>query len=141
MIINEKDNMLTVEATVEKLPNVMKFIDSKLEEISCPKKSQNQIRTAVEELFVNIAHFAYPGEIGLAEVRFKFIEKERAVEISFADQGIPYDPLKKTNPDITLPADKRAVGGLGIYMVKKLMDDFRYEYKDLRNINTIYKRI
>ena len=141
MIINEKDNTLTVEATVENLPNVMKFIDSKLEEISCAKKSQNQIQTAVEELFVNIAHYAYPGEIGLAEIRFEYIEKERAVEISFADQGIPYDPLKKPNPDITLSADERAVGGLGIYMVKKLMDDFRYEYKDSRNINTIYKRI
>ncbi|RKM56685.1 ATP-binding protein [Butyrivibrio sp. X503] len=133
--------MLTVEATVEKLPNVMKFIDSKLEEISCAQKSQNQIRTAVEELFVNIAHYAYPGEIGLAEVRFKFIEKERAVEISFADKGIPYDPLKKTDPDISLSADERAIGGLGIYMAKKLMDDFRYEYKDSQNINTIYKRI
>lgn len=121
-----------ISAEVDKLQEVLGFVDSLLEENDCPMKAQMQIDVAVEEVFVNIAHYAYPGSIGNAEI--KAAVACGYVELTFIDSGIPYDPLAKPDPDVTLPAEKRAIGGLGIFMTKKLMDDLSYEYKDGMNI-------
>ncbi len=102
-------------------------------------KIQFQIDVAVEELFVNIAHYAYTPETGTATIRVKIEEDPLSASITFIDSGIPYNPLEKEDPDVTLSAEERGIGGLGIYMVKKSMDDMIYEYTDGQNILTIKK--
>ena len=104
-------------------------------------KAQMQIDIAIDELFGNIAHYAYNPEIGQATVRVEVVENPLAVTITFIDNGVPYDPLAKADPDTTLSAEEREIGGLGIYMVKKSMDDITYEYKDGQNILKIKKHI
>ena len=132
---------LTVAATVENIEAVTNFVNEQLEALDCPMKAQMQIDIAIDELFGNIAHYAYNPEIGKATVRVEVIEDPLAVTITFIDNGVPYDPLAKADPDTTLSAEEREIGGLGIYMVKKSMDDITYEYKDGQNILTIKKKI
>ena len=132
---------LTIVATVENIEAVTDFVNEQLEAIDCPMKAQMQIDIAIDELFGNIAHYAYNPEVGDATVRVEVTEDPLAVVITFIDNGIPYDPLAKEDPDTTLSAEERTIGGLGIYMVKKSMDDLSYEYKDGKNILKIRKNI
>lgn len=132
---------LEIEALTDNLPKVLEFIDTKLEELECPMKAQMQIDIAVEEIFVNIANYAYAPEVGMATIRIEADESQTAVKITFIDKGVPYDPLKKDDPDVTLSVEERQIGGLGIFMVKKSMDDMLYEYKDGQNILTIVKQL
>ena len=132
---------LTIAATVENIETVTDFVNEQLEALNCPRKAQIQIDIAIDELFGNIAHYAYNPEIGSATVRVEVIEDPLSVVITFIDNGIPYDPLKKEDPNTTLSADEREIGGLGIFMVKKTMDDIIYEYKDGQNRLTIVKKI
>ena len=137
----KKLNELTLEAKVENLDEVLAFVDGQLEQVDCPLKTQMQIDVAVEELFVNIAHYAYTPNVGTATIRVDVMLDPKAVAITFIDRGVPYDPLKKPDPDVTLPAEERQIGGLGIYMVKKSMDSMDYEYRDGQNILRILKNI
>lgn len=132
---------LTLPATIENIETVIDFVNGQLEEIKCPLKAQMQIDIAIDELFGNIAHYAYNPETGPATVRVEVTEDPIAVVITFIDRGVPYDPLKKEDPDITLFAEERAIGGLGIFMVKKTMDEISYEYKDGKNILRIKKNM
>ena len=136
-----KTSELTIEATVENLPQLMAFLEQQLEEADCPMKAQMQITIAAEEIFVNIAHYAYAPETGEATVRLEITDDPAAVSVTFIDGGVPFDPLKKEDPDVTLAAEEREIGGLGIYMTKKTMDDVRYEYKDEQNRLTLVKRL
>ena len=136
-----QSNKLDIEADVNNLDTVLAFVDEQLEKYGCSPKIQMQIDVAVEEIFVNIANYAYNPEIGLAGISVETQEEPLAVTITFTDNGVPYDPLKKPDPDVTLSAEERQIGGLGIYMVKKSMDDISYEYKDGRNILTIKKNL
>lgn len=130
---------LTIAATVENIKTVTAFVDEQLEALNCPEKAQMQIDIAIDELFSNISHYAYDPDVGNATVRVEVTESPLAVIITFIDSGIPYDPLSSVDPDITLSAEARQLGGLGIYLVKKTMDDIAYEYKDGKNILTIKK--
>lgn len=132
---------LNIDATVENIAAVTAFIDEQLEELDCPMKTQLQVDVAIDELFGNIAHYAYNPEVGAATVRVEVTENPLSVVITFIDNGVPYDPLAKADPDITLSAEERQIGGLGIYMVKKSMDDISYEYKNGQNILRIKKHI
>ena len=132
---------LTVAATVENIDTVTDFVNQQLEALDCPMKAQMQIDIAIDELFGNIAHYAYNPEIGQATVRVEVVEDPLSVVITFIDNGVPYDPLAKADPNTTLSAEERDIGGLGIYMVKKSMDDIAYEYKDGQNILTIKKSL
>ena len=132
---------LTIDATIDNIPTVTEFVDKKLEELDCPMKAQMQIDVAIDELFSNIANYAYHPETGPATVRVEVEENPMAVVITFIDHGMPYDPLKNEDPDITLGAEEREVGGLGVFLVKKTMDDVTYEYKDGKNILKIKKHI
>ena len=132
---------LTLTATVENIETVTEFVNAQLELLDCPIKAQMQIDIAIDELFGNIAHYAYNTEVGSATVRVEVSEAPLAVIITFIDNGVPYDPLGKDDPDITLSAEEREIGGLGIYMVKKSMDEITYEYKDGQNILKIKKNI
>ena len=132
---------LELEAVVENLPYVQEFIDSHLEKTGCPPRAQMQIGLAAEEIFVNIASYAYAPEKGRAKVRVEVSGDPVTVTITFLDRGMPYDPLQKEDPDVTLPAEERDIGGLGILLTKKTMDDVAYEYRDGQNILTLKKKI
>ena len=134
-------NELTIAATIENLEPVTEFVNAQLEALDCPMKAQMQIDIAIDELFGNIAHYAYNPDVGSATVRVEVTEEPLAVIITFIDGGVPYDPLAAADPDITLSAEERQIGGLGIYMVKKSMDEITYEYKDGKNILSIKKNL
>lgn len=131
---------LTVDAVLESIPVITDFVDGQLEQYGCPMKAQVQIDIAIDELFSNIVHYAYHPGVGPATVRVEVVEDPLSVVITFIDQGVPYDPLSKADPDVTLSAEEREIGGLGIYIVKKNMNEITYEYKDGRNILKIRKR-
>lgn len=130
---------IIVPAKDEALNEVLAFVDEILEANDCSMKAQMQIDIAVEELFVNIAHYAYGDENGEAEIEASVADG--LCTISFKDKGVEFDPLKKPDPDITLSAEERQIGGLGIFMVKKSMNSVAYERKDSTNILTITKSI
>lgn len=132
---------LTLDATVENLPKVISFVEAQLERLDCPIKSQMQIAIALDELFSNIAHYAYQPGVGPVTIRLAFVQDSRTVVITFMDSGVPYNPLESKEPDITLSAEDRSIGGLGIYMAKKSMDNMAYQYENGQNILTIRKRI
>ncbi len=132
---------LTMDATVENLDRALAFLDGELEALECSMKIQMQLDIALEELFVNVAHYAYTPEIGPITLRIAAQQEPKAVSITLIDRGVPYDPLAKPDPDVTLSAAERQIGGLGIYMVKKSVDDIRYEYRDGRNVLTITKNL
>ncbi len=132
---------LTVEARRENWEKVFQFIEAGLQALSCPLKTCIQLETAAEELFVNVASYAYPGGIGSITIRLTQLENPDRVQLCFIDQGIAYNPLQEQEPDTTLSAEERGIGGLGIHMVRKSMDAFTYQYLDGSNIVTIEKKI
>ena len=132
---------LTIEATLENITAVTDFVNGQLEDYDCPLKAQMQIDIAIDELFSNIARYAYDPETGPATVQVEVQEDPMAVIITFIDHGKPYDPLSGKDPDLTIPLEERKEGGLGVFLVKKVMDDVRYEYKEGRNILRIKKHI
>ena len=138
---NNNETELDIEAVEENLSQVMAFVDERLEAVGCSMKAQMQIDIAVEEIFVNIAKYAYHPEKGRAVVRVEVSEDPVQVKITFIDHGKPYDPLAKEDPDLSLTADERPIGGLGIFMVKQSMDAVEYEYKDGSNIVTLVKNL
>ena len=132
---------LTLDAVTDNIGKVTAFVDETLEALDCPMKKQMQIDMAIDELFANIASYAYAPETGKATVRVETEEDPRAVIVTFIDRGRPYDPLSAEEPDVTLSAEERKIGGLGIFIVRKTMDDMRYEYRDGQNILRIKKLI
>ncbi|MCQ2490927.1 MAG: ATP-binding protein [Ruminococcus sp.] len=132
---------LDIEAIRDNLGIVTDFVNEQLESTGCSMKVQMQIELAVEEVFVNIASYAYNPDTGPATVRVEVKPDGSAVMITFIDHGIPYDPLAKADPDVTISAEDRQIGGLGIFLVKKNMDDIRYEYVNGSNILTIEKNL
>ena len=127
---------LTLPAAAENIEKAVEFVNSQLEAAGCPPKVTVQIDIAIDELFGNIAH--YGKDTGEATVRVEVTE-EQSVIITFIDSGIPYNPLEKPDPDVAQSLEERQIGGLGIFMVKKSMDDITYEYKDGQNILRIKK--
>ncbi len=132
---------LCLEATIENIERVTDFVNEELESFDCPIKARTQIDIAIDELFSNIARYAYDPTTGPATVAVEVEEDPLAVVITFIDNGKPYDPLAKDDPDITLSAEDRQIGGLGIFLVKKTMDYINYEYKNGQNILKIKKNI
>lgn len=132
---------LTLAATVENIETVTEFVNEQLEALGCPMKAQMQIDVAIDELFGNIAQYAYHPEEGEATVRVEVTEEPPSVIITFIDGGVPYDPLAAAEPDTTLSAEERTMGGLGIFMVKKSMDEIAYRYENGKNILMIRKKI
>ena len=126
---------LNIKAADENLNSVIGFIDEILEQNECSMKAQMQIDVAVEEMFVNVAHYAYTPDTG--NVLIECSVDDGVASITLTDCGVQYDPLEKPDPDVTLSAEERQIGGLGIFMVKKSMDEVYYEYKDGKNIFTM----
>lgn len=132
---------LTVAASIDNVSAVTEFVDVQLEALDCPMKAQMQIDIAIDEIFSNIAFYAYGDGEGEATIRFEELDFPRAVRITFIDSGVPYNPLSAEEPDITLSAEERKIGGLGIFMVKKSMDAMHYEYKEGKNRLSIQKNL
>ncbi|GKI14739.1 histidine kinase [Oscillospiraceae bacterium] len=131
----------TVAATLENLEQVQAFIEQELQAAGCSPKAMLQISVAVEEIYVNIAHYAYHPEVGEATVRCAVGGDPLQVTVQFLDSGKPFDPLAKPDADTTLSAEERQIGGLGILMVKKSMDAVDYRYENGKNILTLRKSI
>ena len=132
---------LITEAKIEKLEEIRHFMDRYLEELDCPMKPQAQLDIALEEVFVNIAHYAYGEDDigGPCRIVFDYDEETKVFSVEFTDSGMPFNPLAADDPDTSLSAEERGIGGLGIFMVKKSMDDVKYEYRDGHNILTLKK--
>ena len=131
----------TFPAKVEVLSDVLGFVDRTLESYECPMKVQTAVCVAIEEVFVNVAHYAYGEGEGDMVLGIGFDEESRTITFRMADQGTPFDPLKKPDPDITLSAEEREIGGLGIFITKKTMDTVTYAYENGENILTMMKKI
>ncbi len=129
----------TIEAVTENLDDVIAFATEKLEERDCPMKVVMQMELVIEEIFVNVSSYAYRPDVGDVTICIDFAENPAAVEMTFIDSGKPYNPLEKDDPDTTLGIDEREIGGLGIFLVKKNVDDIAYEYADGKNILRIKK--
>ena len=132
---------INLPAKTGNLGAVIDFVTAELEAVGCPLKPRLQIELAVEEIFVNIANYAYRPEVGEATVRCAVEKEPLRVVIQFLDQGRPYNPLAKKDADTSLPVEEREIGGLGILLVKKSMDSIDYAYKDGKNILTIKKHV
>ena len=132
---------LKYEARLSNLTDLTAQIDLLLEQMDCSVKIQTQIDVSIDEIFTNICSYAYQDKTGSAIVRVEGYENPKRLCICFTDEGIPYNPLEKEDPDINLSVEERPIGGLGIFMVKSMMDDMQYEYRDGKNVLTLFKNI
>lgn len=130
----------TFDAVIENIDAVTEFINEQLETFDCPMKMQMKIDIAIDEIISNIAFYAYPESEGTVTVCVQKQDDPQAVVLTFIDQGKPYNPLDKQDPNVNLSVEEKPIGGLGIFMVKKLMDEVRYEYRDGQNVLTIKKK-
>lgn len=132
---------ITVDAMIENMNTVTAFVDDFLDQIACPMKSRIQINIVIDEIFGNICHYAYKDSVGAVTVGVESGNTPKAVFLTFTDNGIPYNPLDTEDPDITLSSEERKIGGLGIYLVKKNMDEMKYEYVNQQNRLWMEKRL
>ena len=139
--MSENGKCLTIAATMENLDWVLSFFEKQLETNACPKKVRGQILVSLEEIYVNIVNYAYENE-GQCSINMDIKSSDEGEEmtLTITDKGKQFDPLKRADPDITLSAEQRQIGGLGIYMVKKSMDSVSYRYESGCNILTLCKK-
>ena len=128
---------IILDAAVENIETATRFVEGELQKYN--SLNIGQIAVAIDELFGNIAKYAYKDKAGKVEV--EVTGEPPVAAVTFIDSGIPYNPLKKADPDITLSAKERSIGGLGIYIVKKTMDEIWYDYRDGKNVVTIRKKL
>ena len=131
----------TFKAQTEALSDILGFVDLMLEKYECPMKIQTAICVAIEEVFVNVARYAYESGEGDVTLEIGFDKESRNITFRMRDKGVPFDPLKKPDPDITLSAEEREIGGLGIFITKKTMDTVEYTYENGENTLTMIKKI
>ena len=131
----------TFPAKAEALSDVIGFVEQMLECFECPMKTQTALCIAIEEVFVNVAHYAYGDGEGSVTLGIGFDKDNRTLTFRMTDSGVPFDPLKKPDPDITLSAEEREIGGLGIFITKKTMDSLSYAYENGENILTMIKNL
>ncbi len=130
-----------VNADVNELQRVLNFVEGCFQGIDCSPKAMMRISVAVEEIFVNIAHYAYSDKMGEAVIEVEINFEPKTVTITFIDSGVKYNPLANPDPDLTLSAKDRKIGGLGIFMAKKFMDELSYEYRDGQNVFAMKKNL
>lgn len=132
---------LIVEARLENLDKVNDFVQHSIADCDCSKKSVMQLGVIVEEIFVNIASYSYPSGVGTATVRTEITDNPLAITLTFIDSGIEYNPLVKEDPDLELSVEERDIGGLGIYLVKNMVEEISYNYADGKNILSLTKNL
>ena len=138
---NGSGTSITLPATVENIGKITAFVEGRMEEKDCPLKQIMQISMAVDEVMANVAMYAYAPGTGDVTVAVDFDDGSRTVSITFIDRGVAFDPLAKEDPDVTLPAEQRKIGGLGIFLVKKTMDDVAYRREGDKNVLCIKKKV
>ena len=131
----------TFKAQTEALSDILGFVDLMLEKYECPMKIQTATCVAIEEVFVNVARYAYGNGEGDVTLGIGFDKESRNITFRMRDKGVPFDPLLKPDPDITLSAEEREIGGLGIFITKKTMDTVEYTYENGENTLTMIKKI
>lgn len=138
---NGSGTSITLPATVENIGKITAFVEGRMEEKDCPLKQIMQVSMAVDEVMANVAMYAYAPGTGDVTVAVDFDDGSRTVSITFIDRGVAFDPLAKEDPDVTLPAEQRKIGGLGIFLVKKTMDDVAYRREGDKNVLCIRKKV
>ena len=123
-----EESVLRIPAKTEGMDLILAFVSYLLDLNSCSGKARTQLRTAVEEIYVNQTLYAYPSGDGWVEIRGSV--ENGAAAFTLIDGGTPFDPLAREDPDILLSGEERGIGGLGIYMVKTMVDELAYEYRD-----------
>lgn len=131
---------IIVDAVIENIVTVTTYVNRALESMGVDRRKCTQIDIALDELLSNVCHYAYGEEVGKMRITVEESADADAVRIVIEDKGIPFDPLAREDPDVTLSLDERSIGGLGIFMVKKIMDDVTYEHVDGRNVITVHKK-
>lgn len=139
--MNSKMEDLTLQASDHTLYTVLDAVEAHLKKSGCPEEIRTEVLISVEEIYVNIAHYAYQGRPGEATVQMEVTQNPKVCRVVFKDRGIPYNPLEKEDPDLDVLIEERQVGGLGIYMVKQYMDRMEYQYKGGYNILIMEKDI
>lgn len=134
-------DILTIKAARENLGKVFSFVNQHLETAGCSRKLVRKVDLAVEEIFINIASYAYAPDTGNVTISCTLQEAPLQITLVFEDTGKPYNPLIRESPDVTLPAKERGIGGLGVFLVKKVMDTVSYCFQDGKNILTITKSL
>lgn len=132
---------LKIQAIDDNLSMVMEWVEDLIRKECTEEKTISEILIAVDELFINICHYAYEGKTGEAEFGLEILEAPKRVRLRIKDQGIPFNPFALEDPNITLSAEERKIGGLGIFMVKDFMDDVDYTYVDAHNVITLEKHL
>ena len=132
---------LKLTASDDTLYTVLENIRKLVADTKCSEDDLTSILVSAEEIYVNIAHYAYNPEVGKATIRVEISEKPLTISLTFMDSGKPYDPLSRKDPDVSLSAEQRKIGGLGIYMVKKSMDEIQYSYRNGTNMLTLKKKL
>ena len=129
------------EASAEDIPAVTEFVETELQKLGCPRKVITQLAIAIDEIYSNVVKYGYPDRKGPVTVQLIEKEEPHNIYLRFSDEGVPYNPLTETDPDTSLPVEEREMGGLGIFMVKKTMDDIRYKYENGQNVLTVMKNL
>ena len=132
---------LTLPATLKNIAAATKFMNDVLDSAGCSASVKKQLDVALDELMSNVARYAYAPGTGDITVSVEILEDPKRAVIALSDYGEPYNPLKNVDPDVTLPAEDREIGGLGVFIVKETMDDVTYEYREKQNIITIVKNL
>lgn len=130
----------TLLATDENMDAVHEFVHAQLGD-GCPLQLLNQIDLAVEEIYINIAHYAYAPTTDKVEITCTVEGAPPAVTVTFKDRGRRFDPLAREVPDLTLSAEDRQIGGLGIYLTRQFMDEVSYCYEDGQNVLSFRKTL
>ena len=128
--------MLSVTPTMESVPQVASFVEEHLEKFEVPMKLTMKLMVAVDEIYSNIVRYS-----GAAEAQIRLVKEGTTLKLIFRDNGKPYNPLDAKEPDVTASAEERSIGGLGIFMVRKMMDNVEYMYKDNQNVLTLTMNI
>ena len=126
-----------IDAKLENVSDAIDFVSKEAEDLPFSLRDKHQIEIAIDEIVSNVARYAYKDKSGKTAVRID--TDSNGITITITDSGVPYNPLEKPDPDVTLSAEEREIGGYGIYIVKKVMDEVTYEYKDNKNIFTMRK--
>ncbi len=132
---------IVVSAETSQLPTVIRFMEATLATSSCTEKKRKQLILAAEEAFVNIAHYAYGGEGGTVGITLTIAKNPPLATLTFTDTGVAHNPLETPPPDLTLPAEQRKIGGLGIYLISQSVDTVSYRYENGQNILTLVKAL
>ncbi len=132
---------ITVPAKIENLQKVFNFVNKQLNSVAYNMKSRLQLELSIEEAYVNISKYAYESDEGKVEILSRVDEDPLQITVKFMDSGIPYNPLKNEDPDIYTNTEEKELGGLGIFLIKKNVDNIGYEYLNGKNILTIQKKL